>query len=207
MENNPSNEIKVVVPGGKYIASWKVKEKDLIFTLGDKKKIAVLFICLNPQYWPYLKNVIEDARARFLPNHNVDFLIWSDMPPDVTYGGTVFPTEAVQWPFPTLMRYHLFLQQEEKLREYDYLFYLDADMRIVDTVGDEILSEGLLVSEHPMYALRKEYYPPYEPNKESAAYVPRVSIIINDEGKPRLKPIYAAGGFQGGKTEDRKSVV
>lgn len=260
-----------------------------------KKKIALLFICLNPPYWPFLKDVIEDARKNFLTNHQVDFFTWSDMPeldskefdsvinslpteeaikelnnqagalseaqaisrqlppaakriselvvdpqvrkicsqmialsegldavkgPDVNRlqsqetvrssvewlrnakDITIFPTEPVQWPYPTLMRYHLFLQQEEKLKDYDYVFYLDADMRIVDTVTEEILGEGLTMAEHPMYSLRREYVPPYEPNSQSTAFIPRFGAVISTpDGKPWFKPFYAAGGFQGGTSE------
>ena len=97
------------------------------------------------------------------------------------------------------MRYSMFLQKEEELKEYDYIFYMDVDMRIVNVVGDEILGDGLTMAEHPMYALRKEYVPPYEPNSESSAYIPRLSQIVVEGGSPRLKPLYAAGGFQGGK--------
>jgi len=39
---------------------------------------------------------------------------------------TLFPTESVEWPYPTLLRYKLFLQQEEKLKKYDYIFYCDV---------------------------------------------------------------------------------
>lgn len=166
-----------------------------------KKKVALLFVCLNPNYWPFLKDITEDARKHFLTNHQVDFFVWSDMPESVSYGATVFPTEPVGWPYPTLMRYHLFLQQEEILKEYEYVFYLDIDMRIVDTIGDEILGDGLTVAEHPMYSLRREYIPPYEPNRNSTAYIPRLGCVLNENGKPWFKPIYAAGGFQGGKTE------
>lgn len=162
------------------------------------KKVALLFICLNAPYWPYLKDVVEDAKERFLKNHKVDFFTWSDMPENVSYGATVFPTEPVEWPFPTLMRYHLFLQQEEALKDYDYIFYLDVDMRIVGEVGDEILGQGLTMAEHPMYALRREYIPPYEPNPQSAAYINRFGAIVDDNGKKHFKPLYAAGGFQGG---------
>lgn len=116
---------------------------------------------------------------------------------------TVFPTEPIEWPYPTLMRYHLFLQQEETLKEYDQIFYLDVDMRIVDTVGDEILSEGLTMAEHPMYSLRREYIPPYEPNMKSTAFIPRLgAVIINEAGQPWFKPFYAAGGFQGGTSTE-----
>ncbi len=115
-------------------------------------------------------------------------------------GITIFPTEPIEWPAPTLMRYHLFLQQEEKLKEYDYVFYLDADMRVLEKIGDEVLGGGLTVAEHPMYSIRKEYIPPYEPNKESAAYIPRLGQIVEENGKSKFRPLYLAGGFQGGKT-------
>jgi hypothetical protein len=181
---------------------------------------------VNDRYWPYLKQVIEDCKKHFLPQHHVDYLVWSDMPekesPEYlalkdtqffskqiiqgsvdfvrdTKGIEIFPTEPIEWPAPTLMRYHLFLQQEEKLKEYDHVFYLDADMRVLEKISDEILSEGLLAAEHPMYSLRKEYVPPYEPNPKSAAYIKRPGAVMTDEkGKPRFKPYYYAGGFQGG---------
>src|SRR3990167_7228763 len=38
-------------------------------------------------------------------------------------GVNIIPTEPIDWPMPTLLRYHLFLQQEEKLKKYDYIAY------------------------------------------------------------------------------------
>ena len=113
---------------------------------------------------------------------------------------TIFPTESVPWPMPTLMRYHLFLQQEEKLKEYDYIFYCDVDMEFVNIVGDEILGQGLTAAPHPGYYVRKEVYPPYEPNILSASYIPRPGRVVNEDGKKRFRPEYYAGGFQGGKS-------
>ena len=81
-------------------------------------------------------------------------------------------------------------------------------MRITDWIGEEILGEGLTAAQHPMYALRSNYQPPYEPNPESAAYIPRPGRIqeqLNDKGEivnKRFEQLYYAGGFQGGKTED-----
>lgn len=166
-----------------------------------KFKVALVCICINPPYWEFAQAMVEDARKFFLPGHQTDIFLWSDMPIDNSVGVTVFPTEPVEWPLPTLFRYSLFLQQEEKLREYDYVFYCDIDMRFVNVVGDEILGEGITAAQHPMYALRKEYWPPYEPNKESSAYIPRPGQVIDDNGKPRFMPLYYAGGFQGGKTD------
>lgn len=160
-------------------------------------KIAVLAICLNEKYWPYIGPMIESARKHFLPGHEVDFLLWTDMT-ETTYGATIFPTEPVEWPLPTLMRYHLFLQQEEKLREYDYLFYVDADMLFVDTVGDEIFGEGITGAIHPMHNRHPKFqYAPLEPNPHSAAYVNREEFWAADPSR-----FYYAGGFQGGRTEE-----
>lgn len=252
-------------------------------------KIALLFICVNPPYWPYIKSATEDCKKHFLPNHQVDYYAWSDIPEVgskefenvlsnyptekelsdtaetvfaseamarswaamiatqmghqkgagqawinalqkraqvVTdqwvnkvaapqkggipvaaashsreemeiiiretrklFGNNIIATEAAIWPLPTLMRYSLFLQQEEKLKEYDYIFYMDADMRVVDTIGDEILGEGLTAACHPGYYIRDTIKAPLEPNPESAAYV-------------HVPKYYFAGGLQGGKSAD-----
>src|SRR5258708_32142943 len=96
-----------------------------------KLKVALLFICVNSPYWPYIKDVIEDCDKYFLTdrklNCQVDYFLWTDMPPETNYGATTFPIAPAIWPLPTLMRYNLFLQQEETLKEYDYIFYMDAD--------------------------------------------------------------------------------
>lgn len=143
--------------------------------------------------------MIDTAKQYFLPGHDVDYFLWSDM--EAVDYATVFPCEPIEWPMPTLMRYHLMLQQEEKLKEYDYVFYVDCDMLFVNVVGDEILGERLTGVQQPMYALRREYWPPYEPNFKSAAYIKRPGKIINENGRPRFMPLYFAGGFQGGRTE------
>lgn len=153
------------------------------------KKIALVFIALNAPYWPYAKDVIEDCRKNFLINHEVDYFLWSDMPEGNEYGCTVIPTEPATWPLPTLMRYHLFLQEEERLSTYDYIFYMDLDMRVVAPVTDAIMGEGLTAAQHPMYAFDRKFMAPTEPNPASTAYINRPQY-------------YFAGGFQGGKAAD-----
>lgn len=211
----------------------------------DRKKVAVVCICLNPQYWQYAYEMVHGVRNFFLPGHDTDILLWSDLPnkdeipkwqeglnktmaiylnnrpPEQhaviakevnalynnllnsrdTLDVTVFPTEPIEWPFPTLLRYNLFLQQEEKLKEYDYIFYCDVDMRFEGIVGDEILGDGITVAPHPGYYTRKEYWPPYEPNPESASYIKRPGKVVQIDGKPRFMPFYCAGGFQGGTSQ------
>lgn len=163
-----------------------------------KYKVAFVFICLNQPYWEFAKTMFDSAQKFFLRNHYVDYFFWSDMPQDTLKGVTVIPTEPVSWPYPTLLRYNLFLNEEERLKEYDYIFYCDVDMKFVAPVGDEILGDGLTMAQHPMYAVRKEYVPPYEPNPDSSAYIKRPGRTLNG----RVEPLYAAGGFQGGRSAD-----
>ena len=172
--------------------------KEMLAT--KKFKIGVLVICLNENYWSFVKELEFGLKTFFLRDHDVEILLWTDMS-YTSVGATIFKTEPLEWPMPTLMRYHLFLQQEEKLRDYDYLFYIDADMMLTDFVGNEVLGEGLTAAQHPMYALRPGLVPPYEPNPESTAYIKLPGRVIENEGKKKFETLYFAGGFQGGKTE------
>src|SRR3990167_4438242 len=163
-------------------------------------KIALISICLNQPYWQYINPMFESARKFFLKGHQVDFFVWTDMPPESKCEGVMFPTEPFEWPLPTLFRYHLFLRQEKLLEGYDYIFYCDADMLFVANVGNEVLGEGLTSAAHPMYALRREYIHPYEPNPESTAFIPSLGRVLDNP--KRFEPFYAAGGFQGGRAID-----
>ena len=175
-----------------------------------KIKVGIMCICLNQPYWSFSSEMLWGVNTFFLKHSTIkdkyttEVLLWSDMPIESFPLGKVFPTEPVEWPLPTLLRYNLFLQQEEYLKQFDYLFYIDVDMRIVDWIGEEILPQngGLMACQHPMYALRQSYYPPYEPNSESTAYIKLPGRILEENGKKRFEPLYFAGGFQGGKTED-----
>lgn len=134
-------------------------------------------------------------------NHAESLAYLTALSADLHASCTVTHTEAVEWPLPTLMRYHLFLQQEEKLKEYDYIFYCDVDMVFANYVGDEVLGDGLTAAPHPGYALRRNLIPPYEPNPASSAYIPRPGRIKTVDGKPQFEPEYYAGGFQGGTSK------
>ena len=174
----------------------------------QKKKIGIMCICLNKPYWEFANEMVSGLNRFFLKKHDIkdkykiEVILWSDIPEEGITDIKVFPTEPVEWPLPTLLRYNLFLQEEEYLKQFDYLFYIDVDMQIVDWIGEEILGDGLTAAQHPMYALRANLHPPYEPNPESSAYISRPGRIIEEDGKKSFEQLYYAGGFQGGKTED-----
>lgn len=203
-----------------------------------KYNVGVMLVCINQPYWQYAVEVLNGITGLFLPGHNVEKMVWTDIPPqgskeedavlsqfkekkDIlspedgspredaklfleTFWSTpslkVFHTDSIEWPYPTLMRYHLFLGQEEYLKKFDYLFYIDLDMRIVNIVGDEILGEGLTAAQHPMYALPQNLWMPYEPNPESTAHISMPGRVTEKNGQKLFEPLYAAGGIQGGVT-------
>lgn len=173
-----------------------------------KYKVGLVFVCINQPYWQYAEPVIQGVRQFFLPGHDTEILMWSDVQnfpesKNTTFGADkVIQTESVGWPYPTLMRYHMFLEEEEYLQKFDYLFYLDLDMRVVNIVGDEILGKGLMMAQHPMYALSQNLWYPYEPNPSSTAHINLPGRIMQKDGNAMFQPLYAAGGFQGGETKD-----
>lgn len=172
-----------------------------------KYKVGLMFICINQPYWQYLRPVIDGVKQFWLPGHETEIMLWTDMHTfkearDVNYGATVFTVDSIEWPYPTLMRYHYFLQQKEYFKKFDYLFYLDLDMRIVNVVGDEIFGPTLTMAQHPMYALPSNLWAPYEPNPQSKAHIKQPGKLVNRDGKVYFQPLYAAGGLQGGTTQE-----
>lgn len=156
-------------------------------------------VSVNEVFKPYTVKMLETAKPRLFPGEDVEYMIWSDSKD--WPGCTVFEIDSAPWPYPTLMRYHLFLQQEEYLQKFDKLLYIDADMEVVAEIKPDIFGEGLTCAQHPMYALARRYIPPYEPNPASSAYIPRFGQIKTDQKKLWFEPIYAAGGIQGGATK------
>lgn len=153
-----------------------------------KYKVGLMLVSINENYWGYTKGMVEGVRKYFLPGHDVEIMLWTDMPKEVSYGTTRFEARSMPFPHPTLRRFELFLEQKEYLSKFDYLFFIDIDMKIVNILGDEMLGDGLTGAQHPMYALRQVFQAPFEQNKESKAYV-------------YTPPFYYAGGFQGGKAD------
>lgn len=152
-------------------------------------KVGLLVIATN-KYIRFIQPLLDSMRRWFLPGHEVTMFVFTDA--ESTPAGTVRLHQAhMPWPNPTLLRYHVFTDNAAALREMDYLFYSDADMRFENHVGDEVLGD-LVVVRHPGF-WDKPYpvvYDSYEHRPESNAFVPR--------GKGGT---YFAGGFNGGKRD------
>lgn len=108
-----------------------------------------LFLIATDKYIKFIPPLYEDVKKHFLPGHDVTTYLFTDAK-TVPAGVVKIPVDHKPWPYGTLMRYHMILDAYEKktVKSHGSLFYLDADMRIVDTVGDEILGD-LVACLHP----------------------------------------------------------
>jgi histo-blood group ABO system transferase len=153
---------------------------------GERYKIGLCIVATG-KYIQFVQQLIESADLYFLPNHDVTYFVFTDGEPESHKNMIKIPHKKLGWPYDTMMRLEAYHRAAEQLAEMDYLFALDADMRFVDTVGDEILGErvGTL---HPGFFNKPRAHFTYESkNLDSTAY------IRPDEGKH-----YFAGGFWGG---------
>ncbi len=154
-------------------------------------KICVLNIATNG-YERYMPALYEGLKEKFLTNHEVSTLVFTDKE-YLPFGDRTVQIASEPWPLPTLYRYHYFHSEREYLSQFDYCFYLDVDMLINRNITDEILGQGLTACLHPVDTVDipcpSDFN--YERRSNSTAAVRR------DEGKH-----YYMGGFNGGTTSD-----
>ena len=151
-------------------------------------KIGLLIISTN-KYVEFLHSLITSADEFFLLNLEVTYYVFTNQEINLKTNRTVvkIDVEHKSWPWMTLGRYDIFSSNEEILSTMDYLFYCDVDMRFVDVVGDEILSDRV-ATQHPGFYDRRGVP---ENRPQSLAFV---SDSTNMQ--------YFAGGFNGGTSEE-----
>lgn len=151
-----------------------------------EKKIGVC-ITATGRYDAFAVQLIQSAKKFFLQDNHVTYFVFTD--------GTIEESEDVKkiyqsrlgWPYDTMMRFEIYLKNQELFDGYDYLFALDADMLFVGDVGDEILGD-LVGTIHPGYYNQRGTY---ETRRKSKA------CVRSREGEH-----YFAGGFYGGSREE-----
>ena len=154
-------------------------------------KIALVNIATN-KYINFLPNLYSGAEKNFLPEHEVEYILFTNM--DFQVNGCKRKINTVkidhrEWPYMTLHRYKFFTQASDLLSKYDYIFYSDVDMSFVSTIKEEILVE-LLAVQHPGYFNRPKEAFSYERNMRSTAG------MKYEDGQ-----FYYAGGFNGGESK------
>ncbi len=152
---------------------------------GKQLKIALCTVATG-RYLDYAQEMLKSAEPNFFPDQKVTNVILTDSPLPENTKLKVFQIENQGWPYDSLLRFGHYLKFEEQLKEFDYLFAIDADMLFVDTVGEEILSKRVATL-HPGFIKQRGTY---ETSKRS------VSRVSPFEGF-----YYFAGAFYGGERE------
>jgi histo-blood group ABO system transferase len=150
-------------------------------------KICILTIATN-KYLQFVERLYNNIEENFLNGHEIECLLFTDHDVESSDNVRIHQIPHEPWPIPTLKRYNYFISEKEYISQFDYCFYFDVDMAIVDKVGDEVLGE-LVATMHPYKLHETPDQFAYERRPESLAYVP------NGTGE-----YYFAGGFNGGST-------
>lgn len=129
------------------------------------------------------------------------YFIFSDADPSLFSqpGVTVTYQKKLGWPYDTLKRFHMFLRVEQQLRDYDYIFFFNANVLFQAPIGDEILPthhEGLVVVQHPGFFSKTPREFTYDRNPKSLAYIPK--------GKGH---VYVMGGVNGGRSKEYLDLI
>lgn len=148
-----------------------------------------LCVIATANYRMYIRPLLRSVRRNFLPEHDVTVFLFTDRAIAPEADLRVIPVEHSQWPGMAIRRYPLFREHAEAFKGIDYLYYMDADMRVIDKVGREILGD-LVGTVHPGFHDRPRGKFTYERRPESTAW------IAPEEGAR-----YYCGAFQGGRTE------
>ena len=143
-------------------------------------------IIATGDYIKYVPKLIEGINKYFLPGHKKWIYVFTDYKKEVHGAMTVYQ-EHKPWPYPTLYRYNIFHNYFHSQQLcFDYYFYLDADMMVVDTVGDEILG-GIVATIHPGFM-----------NKRPEKFELDTKFLAKSYINPKLVKQYYCGGFNGG---------
>lgn len=152
-------------------------------------KICILTIATN-KYIQFVERLYNNIEENFLNGHDIECLLFTEHEVETSDNIKVSNIEHETWPMPTLKRYNYFLKEKEFISKFDYCYYLDVDMAIVEKVGDEILGD-LVATRHPSQSFYEPENATYDRNINSLAYV-----------SPGEGETYYAGGFNGGKTKN-----
>lgn len=150
------------------------------------KKIALCLLATR-KYDQFVQPLIEDVKKYFLPNHKIEVNLFVDKigeyEGDERVSVVQHIIESYKFPYITLFRYKIMASVKY---DADYIFYMDVDMGIVDTVGDEVLGDIVAVR-HPGFFNGGGSW---GDNEKSTSYTPVKNRVY-----------YYAGGFQGGSRD------
>lgn len=184
-------QIRIELGGDRMLLLKKIRYNffivPLLFYFSTHTSNIGLLIVATGKYIEFVEPLIQSADKHFLTNHKVTYFVFTDGQAPISDKVVSIPQKRLGWPYDSMMRFMIYFENREALKEMDYLFACDADMLFVDTVGDEILGNRVATL-HPGYV---GSLGEYERRSVSTAYIP------HGQGK-----CYFAGGFNGGERDE-----
>lgn len=150
-------------------------------------KICIIVIATN-RYIQFVGRLLDNVEEHFLNGNDIQCLLFTDHEVEVSDNVKVSQIGHNPWPEPALKKYNYINSESEYLKDFDYLYLFDADIGIVNNVGEEVFQDLIGVL-HPYKILESKKTYPYEKRKESTAYV-------SDQDHDK----YYAAAFVGGKS-------
>jgi len=101
--------------------------------------LAVVFIGTD-KYLNFLPSWYDSCEEFLVPGIRKQYFVFTDGELEGTPDNvSVYKQEHLPWPYITLLRFATILKAKEELDKYDWVLFLDADMRMVNTVMSEEL--------------------------------------------------------------------
>ncbi|MEE0799713.1 MAG: family 6 glucosyltransferase [Gemmiger sp.] len=158
-------------------------------------KIGMLYLCTGRYnvFWP---DFYHSFREKFLTDCDREFFVFTDAPHIEGESDPAvhrIPQQAYDWPYSTLRRFSVFLSQEKVLRDFDYLFFFNANLVCSKPITSQeflprpALGENLLLVQQPGFWDKTPPFFSYERRRCSTAYVPY-----------NCGSAYVTGGLNGG---------
>src|SRR5579862_4458233 len=117
--------------------------------------IGILYICTG-RYEVFWKDFFRTCEKYFLPEQQKTYFVFTDATEIFAEKNAKvqkYYQENLGWPNNTLLRFDIFLKHEEQLKKCDYLFFINANVRFVRKINNDILPEkaddGLTAVLHP----------------------------------------------------------
>lgn len=161
-------------------------------------KIAILYICTG-KYEVFWDSFYKECNSLFYLGIDKHFFVFTDSERILQLGQdnvTVYYQKKTGWPYDTLLRFQWFMSIQDRLREYDFCYYFNANSTFEHEVNETVIpfpteDSPMVLWCHPN-SFDDEFGESSNPerNPQSTAYIP--------EG---TKCRCYGGGFFGGRSE------
>jgi len=118
-------------------------------------KLAVIFIGTG-NYINFLPSWYECCEKKLCTKIEKQYFVFTDgLISDTPENITIYNQEHFSWPYVTLYRFGTILKAKEQLQKYDWVLFIDADMKVVSEVykDDLFTDKDFIGVHHPCHYL------------------------------------------------------